>query len=163
MTTLRFWLAVVAALLSSASSLVTLYGAQSTRSPLVNWYLLEKQIPFTQASPRPSKHPFGQTPFLTDSEGGVEVFESGAILLYLADKYGAPGSTAAQRAAYTKWVVWANSELDGLCFGKGMSGTQLDKVRLVRARVVMFGFRGLLAQSVGCQVVVSGCHVGIWE
>ena len=24
-------------------------------------------------------------------------------------------------------VVWANSELDGLCFGKGMSGTQLDK------------------------------------
>jgi glutathione S-transferase/alpha,alpha-trehalase len=24
-------------------------------------------------------------------------------------------------------VVWANAELDGLCFGKGMSGTTLDK------------------------------------
>jgi hypothetical protein len=23
--------------------------------------------------------------------------------------------------------MWANSELDGLCFGKNMSGTQLDK------------------------------------
>lgn len=123
-------LTALLALLSSASSLVTLHGAQSTRSPLVNWYLIEKGIAFTQANPRPSKHPFGQTPFLTDSDGSVEVFESGAILLYLADKYGgAEGSSAAKRAAYTKWVVWANSELDGLCFGKSMSGTQLDKVR----------------------------------
>ena len=50
----------------------------------------------------------------------------GAILLYLADAYGG-NNTPAQRAAYTKWVVWANSELDGLCFGKQMSGTMLDK------------------------------------
>eukprot|EP00601_Ochromonadales_sp_CCMP2298_P016686 CAMPEP_0173238002 /NCGR_PEP_ID=MMETSP1142-20121109/12388_1 /TAXON_ID=483371 /ORGANISM="non described non described, Strain CCMP2298" /LENGTH=160 /DNA_ID=CAMNT_0014168803 /DNA_START=195 /DNA_END=677 /DNA_ORIENTATION=+ len=77
------------------------------------------------ADPRPSNHPFGQVPFLSD-QGGVEVFESGAILLYLADEY-TPGQTAKERASYTKWVVWANSELDGLCFGKGMSGTQLDK------------------------------------
>jgi glutathione S-transferase len=67
-----------------------------------------------------------QVPFLTDDDG-VEIFESGAILLYLADKYGKKSSTPAARAAYTKWVVWANSELDGLCFGKGMSGTMLDK------------------------------------
>lgn len=53
--------------------------------------------------------------------------QPGAILLYLADSYG--GSvTPIQRAKYTKWVVWANSELDYLCFGKGMSGTMLDKV-----------------------------------
>ena len=66
---------------------LTLYGSQQTRSPLVNWYLAEKNIPFTQKAPRPSAHPFGQTPFLTD-DGGVEVFESGAILLYIADAYG---------------------------------------------------------------------------
>jgi len=60
--------------------------------------------------------------------GQVEVFESGAILLYLADAYGGTKySTAAARAKYAKWVVWANSELDPLCFGKGMSGTKLDK------------------------------------
>ena len=57
-------------------SALKLYGSRSTRSPLVNWYLLEKNIPFTEAPPRPSKHPFGQVPFLED-EGGVEVFESG--------------------------------------------------------------------------------------
>jgi glutathione S-transferase len=91
----------------------------------VNWYLEEKNIPFTQKAPRPSPHPFGQTPCLTD-DGGVEVFESGAILLYIADAYGG-NVTPQQRASYTKWVMWANSELDGLCFGKNMSGTQLDK------------------------------------
>lgn len=71
----------------SMDSGLTLYGSQQTRSPLVNWYLEEKSIPFTQKAPRPSGHPFGQTPFLTD-DGGVEVFESGAILLYIADAYG---------------------------------------------------------------------------
>lgn len=88
--------------------------------------MIEKSIPFTQASARPSNHPFGQIPFLTDDVNGVEVFESGAILLYLADAYGG-NNTPKDRASYTKWIVWANSELDGLCFGKRMSGTSLDK------------------------------------
>ena len=95
---------------------VTLYGSQQTRSPLVNWYLLEKNIPFTQKPARPNPNPFGQIPFLTD-DNNIEVFESGAILLYLADAYGGE-NTPQKRAQYTKWVVWANSELDGLCFGK---------------------------------------------
>ena len=93
---------------------VTLYGSQQSRSPLVNWYMIEQKIDFKMANPRPSDHPFGQIPFLTD-EDGVEVFESGACLLYLADKY--QSSSAAERATWTKWVMWANSELDGLCFG----------------------------------------------
>ena len=110
---------------------LTLYGSQQTRSPLINWFLIEKRIPFIQKNPRPSPHPFGQVPCLTD-EGGIEVFESGAILLYLADLYGGSLSTttssnAGDRAKYSKWIVWSNAELDGLCFGKGMSGTQLDK------------------------------------
>ena len=83
------------------------------------------------APPRPSNHPFGQVPFLTDADGSVEVFESGAILLYLAD-IAEPGATPAQRAKYTKWVMWANSELDGLCFGAvpgdhRVRGTSMDK------------------------------------
>ena len=94
---------------------VTLYGSQQTRSPLVNWYLLEKNIPFTQKPARPNPNPFGQIPYLTD-DNNIEVFESGAILLYLADTYGGE-NTPQKRAQYTKWVVWANSELDGVCFG----------------------------------------------
>lgn len=112
----------------SMSSL-TLYGSQQTRSPLVNWYLYEQNVPFIQKPPRPSDHPFQQVPFLTDDNGKVEVFESGAILLYLLDAYGLPQSqnSAQERAKYTKWVLWANAELDSLCFGSGMSGTKLDK------------------------------------
>lgn len=112
----------------ACQALVTLHGSQQTRSPLVNWYLLEAAIQFQQVPPRPTRHPFNQTPFLTDADN-VEVFESGAILLYLADKYGG-NNTPEQRASYTKWVVWANSELDALCFGesdRGMTGTKLDK------------------------------------
>ena len=92
-----------------------LHGSQQSRSPLVNWFANEAGIDIEMQDPRPSNHPFQQVPFLTD-DNGVEVFESGAILLYLADAYGG-ASTAQERAQYTKWVVWSNSELDGLCFG----------------------------------------------
>ena len=107
-----------------------LHGTPQSRSPLVNWFAEEAGIELSMQPPRPSKHPFGQVPFLED-EGGVEVFESGAILLYLADAYGS-ASTPQQRAAYTKWVVWSNSELDGLCFGAvpgdhRVRGTSMDR------------------------------------
>ena len=85
-------------------------------------------------------HPFQQVPFLED-DGGVEVFESGAILLYLADAYGSKEQTPQQRAAYTKWVVWSNSELDGLCFGAvpgdhRVRGTSMDRPDLKSVAVL---------------------------
>lgn len=55
----------------------------------------------------------------SSDDNGVEVFESGAILLYLAQIYG-PARDNKQLGADMSWVVWANSELDPLCFGKGM-------------------------------------------
>merc|ERR1719316_1571197 len=84
------------------------------------------------AAPRPSPHPFQQVPCLVD--GDAVVFESGAILLYLLDTYGDQGGvpTAAEKAAMYSWVVWANSELDGLCFGAvpgdhRVRGTSMNK------------------------------------
>ena len=63
---------------------MTRYGLDflvvTARSPLVNWFANEAGIELTMQPPRPSNHPFDQIPFLTD-DGGVEVFESGAILL----------------------------------------------------------------------------------
>ena len=64
-----------------------LHGSPQSRSPLVNWGAAELGVELEMAPPRPSNHPFGQIPFLVD-DGGVEVFESGAILLYLSDTYG---------------------------------------------------------------------------
>jgi glutathione S-transferase len=48
----------------------------------VNWYLFEIDTPFDMAPLERNPHPFGQIPCLKD--GATEVFESGAILLYLA-------------------------------------------------------------------------------
>jgi glutathione S-transferase/alpha,alpha-trehalase len=60
-------------------------------------------------------HPFGSVPAALD-DGGVQLFESGAILLFIADKYGGL-DTPEKRAAVTKWVMWANASLDPICFG----------------------------------------------
>ena len=106
-----------------------LHGSQGSRSPLVNWYLEELDVQYEMAPPKPSDHPFGQIPYLTD--GSVGVFESGAILLYIADKHDDKCSTAEARAKFTKWVLWANSSLDPICFVENdrgqVMGTRLDQ------------------------------------
>ncbi|KAJ1410929.1 hypothetical protein B484DRAFT_336206, partial [Ochromonadaceae sp. CCMP2298] len=116
---------------------LTLYGSQGSRSPLVSWYLHELNVPFRTISPRdllqtivskPNPHPFGQIPFLEDD--GFGVFESGAILTYLADKYGHL-DTPQKRAAVGMWCMWANSSLDPVCFVENergqVLGTKADK------------------------------------
>jgi GST-like protein len=53
--------------------------------------------------------PNNRMPALEDQETGVHLFESGAILLYLADKHGAfipPASQAQNRAEVLQWLFW---------------------------------------------------------
>lgn len=92
------------------------------------WYLAEKAIPYTwhlldmQAGEHRQEaflaiNPFGKVPVLEDSAardpGGepLRLFESGAILLYLADRYGQEFSTPEQRALAEQWVLFANATL----------------------------------------------------
>ena len=104
----------------------TLYGSQGSRSPLVDWYLHEKQIPFEVKDPHDvsNPHPFGQVPALRH-EDDVEVFESGAILLYLADTCGELADAKAKSNAYS-WVLWANASLDPICFKEDANGRVID-------------------------------------
>ena len=55
----------------------------------------------------------------------VELWESGAILQYLADRYGGLDNPAA-RADAGKWVVWANASLDPCLFIENDRGQVLD-------------------------------------
>ena len=64
---------------------VVLYGSQGSRSPLVNWYLYELNVPFTMGNRIDNPHPWGQIPCLKHDD--TVIFESGAILMYLADKF----------------------------------------------------------------------------
>ena len=52
-------------------------------------------------------HPFGKLPAGVAADG-TPIFESGAILLFLADAAGAT-PTPGSRARAAKWVLWANA------------------------------------------------------
>jgi len=107
---------------------LTLYGGARSRASMPRWYLGEKQIPYTwilldmaagehRQEPFLALNPFGKVPLLVDDEavaadgGSLRLFESGAILLYLADRYGHEFSSPAQRAEAEQWVLFANATL----------------------------------------------------
>ena len=72
-------------------------------------------------------HPFGKVPAVK-CEDGTSIFESGAILMYLADKNGAL-TTAEQRGAAAAWVLWANATFAPAVFSGGPSrGTALKNM-----------------------------------
>jgi glutathione S-transferase len=92
------------------------------------WYLAEKGIAYSwrlldmQADEHRQPaflaiNPFGKVPALEDSSavapqgGPLRLFESGAILLYLADRYGQEFSSPEQRALAEQWVLFANATL----------------------------------------------------
>jgi glutathione S-transferase len=60
-----------------------------------------------KSAPYLAVHPFGKVPAL-QCDDGTPVFESGAILMYLADRYGGL-ATPEQRAAAAAWVAFANA------------------------------------------------------
>lgn len=115
---------------SPLGATLKIYGNQGTRSPLVNWYLEELGVEFEninaatvdRSSPA-YPNPFGSMPAAEDNN--VKLFESGAILLFIADKYGGL-DTPEKRAAVTKWVMWANASLDPICFVENDRGQVLD-------------------------------------
>eukprot|EP00403_Amphidinium_massartii_P043897 CAMPEP_0178436542 /NCGR_PEP_ID=MMETSP0689_2-20121128/34493_1 /TAXON_ID=160604 /ORGANISM="Amphidinium massartii, Strain CS-259" /LENGTH=286 /DNA_ID=CAMNT_0020058641 /DNA_START=26 /DNA_END=883 /DNA_ORIENTATION=- len=140
-----------------------LYGNQGSRSPLVNWYLFEigQEFDFVDASMERGPHPFGQIPSLVD--GDVEVFESGAILMYLADKYGGL-NTPELRAEAGKWVVWANATLDPICFKEidgRVVGTGLadDPRQIARFNEILEGRKFILGDEFSVADVAIGSYL----
>lgn len=102
-----------------------LYGGARSRASIVKWYLEELQVPyeFQLLDMQAGEHlqpdflainPFGKVPAIT--EGGFQLWESGAILLYLADKYGQV-KTLEERAIASQWVLFANATLGTGIFG----------------------------------------------
>jgi glutathione S-transferase len=106
---------------------IKLYHASKTRSVRVLWLLEELGVPYELATVDMMKgehkkpeymkvHPLGAVPALEDS--GFTMYESAAIIMYLADKYPekglAPALGTADRGAYYQWISFVMTEADPL-------------------------------------------------
>jgi glutathione S-transferase len=100
--------------------MLKLYGGARTRAAIVQWYLEELGIAYDymtldlQAGEHRQPdylaiNPVGKVPAIVD--GDLKLWESGAILLYLADRYDPAVQTPEQRAELAQWVVFANATL----------------------------------------------------
>jgi glutathione S-transferase len=96
---------------------IKLYGGARSRASIVHWYLeelglayefvmLDMQAGEHRQAPFTTVNPFGKVPAIED--GDFKLWESGAILLYLDEKYG-PAKTTEQRAIDQQWVLFANA------------------------------------------------------
>lgn len=104
--------------------MIKIYHSRRARSARVVWLLEELGVPYeleqvdfkpaTLKSPEYLKlHPLGQIPVM--QEDGVTIFESGAIVEYLLEKYGqgrlAPSPGTPQRAEYLQWFHYGEASL----------------------------------------------------
>ena len=107
---------------------ITIYGGPQTRASMPRWYLEEKRIPYelvelslgSGQNMQPdflAINPFGKLPAMRDDSvldaGGkpVTLFESGAILLHLAEHHGGEATSAHERSMISQWTHFANSTL----------------------------------------------------
>lgn len=100
--------------------MLKLYGAARSRATIIQWQLEELAIPyeFVLLDMQAGEHrqqqfleinPFGKVPAIVD--GDLKLWESGAILLYLAEKYSPVKYSSNQQAEFAQWVLFANATL----------------------------------------------------
>ncbi|XWK88071.1 MAG: glutathione S-transferase family protein [Phormidium sp.] len=100
--------------------MLKLYGGAFSRATIVKWYLEELSVPyeFILLDMQNGEHkkpeflainPIGKVPAIVD--GDFQLWESGAILLYLAQKYGNLPASPEYKATLTQWVLFANATL----------------------------------------------------
>jgi len=100
--------------------MLKLYGGARSRASIVQWYLEELGVPyeFIKLDMQAGEHrqpeylainPIGKVPAIVD--GDFKLWESGAILLYLADKYSKTPLSPEERGVFSQWVLFANATL----------------------------------------------------
>ncbi|OLP18154.1 glutathione S-transferase [Leptolyngbya sp. 'hensonii'] len=103
--------------------MLKLYGGARSRATIVKWYLEELQLPyeFVQLDMQAGEHlrppyteinPLGKVPAIVD--GDFKLWESGAILIYLADKYDQTLTSPEDRALISQWALCANATMSAM-------------------------------------------------
>lgn len=128
--------------------MLKLYGAPQSRASIIQWYLEELSLPYEFVSldlkqgehrqaPFLAINPFGKVPAIAD--GDFCLWESGAILFYLAEKAGKLPSSVGDRAVVNQWILFANSTL--------ANGLFLETVREKEMPRLLTGLEQQLTQS----------------
>jgi glutathione S-transferase len=100
--------------------MLKLYGGARSRASLVQWYLEELGVPyeFVLLDMQAGEHrqpeflainPMGKVPAIVD--GDFQLWESGAILFYLAQKYGKMPQSIEEQAKINQWILFGNATL----------------------------------------------------
>jgi glutathione S-transferase len=134
--------------------MVVVHHLENSRSQRVLWLLEELGVPYeVQRYARDPKtllappellqvHPLGKSPVIVDD--GVTVAESGAIIEYLVDRYGAgrliPPAGSPERLRYTYWMHYAEGSamppmLLKLVFGRVAAGPAPWPISLIARRI----------------------------
>ena len=98
--------------------MIKLYGGGSSRVSIVQWYLEEIGVEYEYVMvdmaagehlqpPFLELNPMGKVPVIVD--GDITLWESRAILLYLAEKYTQQVDTIEKRSITNQWILFANS------------------------------------------------------
>ncbi|HAX88800.1 MAG TPA: glutathione S-transferase [Cyanobacteria bacterium UBA11370] len=100
--------------------MLKLYGGARSRASIVQWYMEELEIPyeFILLDMQAGEHrkpeylainPMGKVPTIVD--GDFSLWESGAILFYLAQKSGKMPPSVEEQATINQWILFGNSTL----------------------------------------------------
>jgi len=101
-------------------AMLKLYGGARSRASIVQWYLEELGEPYEfilldmQAGVHQQPeflaiNPMGKVPAIVD--GDFKLWESGAILFYLAQKYGKMPQSLEKQAEIFQWILFGNATL----------------------------------------------------
>ena len=117
--------------------MLKLYGGARSRASIVQWYLEELGVPyeFVMLDMQAKEHrqpdflainPIGKVPAIVDGE--LKLWESGAILLYLDEKYGKIPASVEQKAELAQWVLFANATLGPGVFVEANRGREMPQL-----------------------------------
>ena len=125
--------------------MLKLYGGARSRASIVQWYLEELSVPyeFVLLDMAAGEHfkpeylainPMGKVPAIEDDE--VTLWESGAILLYLAEKYGNVETSLEERSVREQWVLFANSTLATGLFVEANRDKEVPKLLTALSKIL---------------------------
>ena len=114
-----------------------LYGGARSRASIIQWYLEELAVPyeFVKLDMQAGEHqkpaylainPIGKVPAIVD--GDFHLWESGAILLYLAEKYGKVKYSPEDNGQIAQWVFFANATLGPGVFGEDTREREMPRL-----------------------------------